>query len=65
MDVTRTPLRSVHPTRPMQRPKLKPGWKHHVLYYLYYFNDVPLVVDSRDSWSSSFPWSISLDKNNN
>lgn len=58
MDTTRTPLRSIHPTRPLRRPKLRPTPKHHVLHYLIYFEEKFDPVLPQDAWHSTFPWSM-------
>lgn len=61
MDPTRTPLRSIHPTKPIRRPKLRPGQKHHVLNFLVYYEENPKSLNKQDSWFGSFPWALSLD----
>ncbi|CAG9326986.1 unnamed protein product [Blepharisma stoltei] len=64
MEPTRTPIRSIHPTKPIKRPKLKPLWRHHILYFLQYFREAPksefLPIQKQDFWSVSFDWSIKL-----
>ena len=64
METTRTPLRSIHPTKPIRRPRLKPGWRHHVLYYLHYFETRPDVINPQESWATTFPWSIYVNRDN-
>lgn len=58
METTRTPLRSIHPTKPVRRPRLMPGWRHSFLYSLQYFQNVKPTQNPADLWSTSFPWSV-------